>query len=82
MAMATATATATRAPTWRFGTICCMHCGGVAANIADGRLELAPGTQRVTTLRALRCPRCQGPTYVERELEPSTLAEFRPVAKR
>ena len=82
MAMATATATATRAPAWRFGTICCMHCGSVAANIADGRLEFAPGTQRVTSLRALRCPRCQGPTYVERELEPSTLAEFRPVARR
>jgi hypothetical protein len=59
-----------------------MHCGSVAANIADGRLELAPGTRRVPTLRSLRCPRCQGPTYIERELEPSTLAEFYPVVRR
>jgi hypothetical protein len=68
--------------TWRFGTVSCMHCGSVAANIADGRLELAPGTQAVQTLRSIRCPRCQGPTFVERELEPSTLTEFYPVARR
>ena len=72
----------TTRPMWRFGTVHCQHCGSVAANIADGRLELAPGTQRVATLRALRCPRCQGPTYVEREIEPSTLTEFYPVARR
>jgi hypothetical protein len=70
------------ARTWRFGTVNCMHCGSVAANIADGRLELAPGARPVASLRALRCPRCQGPTYVERELEPSTLAEFYPVVRR
>ena len=82
MVMATASATVSKAAMWRFGTVCCMHCGSVAANISDGRLELAPGTQRALTLRALRCPRCQGPTYIERELEPSTLAEFYPVARR
>lgn len=80
--MAMATATASKAAMWRFGTVCCMHCGSVAANIADGRLELAPGTRRALSLRGLRCPRCQGPTYIERELEPSTLAEFRPVIRR
>jgi hypothetical protein len=67
---------------WRFGTVSCMHCGSVAANIADGRLELAPGTQRVPSLRLMRCPRCKGPTYIERELEPSMLYEFSPVAGR
>ena len=68
--------------TWRFGTVVCMMCGSVAANIADGKLELAPGTRWAPTLRAMRCGRCGGPTYVERELEPSTLAEFHPVARR
>lgn len=68
--------------TWRYGTVSCMHCGSVAANIADGMLELAPGTRRVATMRAIRCPRCQGPTFIERELEPSMLAEFAPVGRR
>jgi hypothetical protein len=67
---------------WRFGTVSCMHCGSVAANIADGRLELAPGTQRPLSLRSMRCPRCKGPTYVERELDPSTLTEFAPALRR
>ena len=67
---------------WRFGTVSCMHCGSVAANIDNGKLELAPGTRRVTSLRAMRCPRCEGPTYIERELDPSTLYEFAPVAQR
>lgn len=67
---------------WRFGTVSCMHCGSVAANIADGRLELAPGTCRPPTLKAMRCPRCQGPTFVERELDPSVLAEFAPALRR
>lgn len=65
---------------WRFGTVSCMHCGSVAANITDGRLELAPGTARAANVTALRCPRCQGPTYIERELEPSLLPELFPVA--
>jgi len=30
----------------------------------------------------MRCPRCKGPTYVERELEPSVLTEFYPIARR
>ena len=68
--------------TWRFGTVTCMMCGSVAANIADGRLELAPGTRPAPSLRSMRCPRCKGPTYVERELEPSVLTEFYPVARR
>ena len=67
---------------WRFGTVSCMHCGSVAANIENGRLELAPGTRRVGSLRSMRCPRCQGPTYIERELDPSMLYEFAPVAQR
>jgi hypothetical protein len=68
-------------PTWRFGTVSCMHCGSVAANISDGRLELAPGTQQVASIRSIRCPRCHGPTYVERELEPAMLPEFYPVGR-
>ena len=75
-------ANSARTNMWRFGTVSCMHCGSVAANIADGRLELAPGTLRVPSLRSLRCPRCKGPTYIERELDPSTLHEFAPVARR
>jgi hypothetical protein len=74
--------TSTMDRAWRFGTINCMHCGGVAANIADGRLELAPGTQWATSLQAMRCPRCNGPTYIERELDPSMLPEFSPPAGR
>lgn len=61
---------------WRFGTVTCMHCGGVAATIFDGTLELAPNTVAAPTVRGLRCPRCKGPTYVERELEPSMLPEM------
>ncbi|MCC7105916.1 MAG: hypothetical protein IT307_12300 [Chloroflexi bacterium] len=61
---------------WRFGTVLCMHCGGVAATIFDGLLELAPNTAAAPSVRGLRCPRCKGPTYVERELEPSMLPEM------
>ena len=64
---------------WRFATLTCMQCGDIAANIWDGRLELAPGTVRTGDWRTLRCPRCKGPTYLEREVEPASLPELAPL---
>ena len=64
---------------WRFGTVMCMHCGDVAATIFEGALELAPKTVPASSVQGLRCPRCQGPTFVERELEPAMLPDLVPI---
>lgn len=57
----------TSAP-WRFGTLACMLCGTVTGTVSEGVLRVSAQSRPIRTTRGLRCPRCNGGLYLEREL--------------
>lgn len=51
----------------RFGTLKCLMCGFVAGSLVDGALTLAPAFAAQREGGRMRCPRCRGTLYLERE---------------
>lgn len=67
---------------WRFGTLNCMLCGTVAGTVTEGVLRLTPATSPAQTPKGLRCSRCNGGLYFERELSGVELPASSLVARR
>lgn len=55
------------------GTLKCFMCGSVCGRLVDRIVRLAPGVQPAETISRVRCPRCRGSVYLDRELDQSYL---------
>ena len=50
-------------------TLKCFMCGTVCGHLVDRIVRLAAGVQPAETLSRIRCPRCRGSVYLDRELD-------------
>ena len=51
----------------------CFMCGFVCGHLVDRVVRLAAGVQPAETISRLRCPRCRGSVYADRELDQTFL---------